>query len=53
MGTTRRDSRSTTVAAGVALALAGLAGMSLAASATIGFTAPSAETWFTFSWIAG
>lgn len=53
MAATRRGSRSTAVAAGVALALAGCVALSFAVGDAIGFVSPSAEAVFTFSWLVG
>ena len=53
METTRRDSGSTAVAAGVALALAGCSALSFAVGDAVGFVSPSAEAVFTFSWLVG
>ncbi|WP_353987525.1 hypothetical protein [Ruicaihuangia caeni] len=53
METTGRDRRPTAVAAGVALALAACAGLSLAVGDAIGFVSPSAEAGFTLLFVAG
>lgn len=53
METARRESRSTSVAAGVALALAGCAALTFAVGDAVGFLSPGAEAVATLSWLVG